>query len=207
MPAPDVVAYVRAALPEPPARVLEIGAGDGTLAAALAAGGYDVTAIDPESDGDGVQPVALHQLEAEHGAFDAAVAIVSLHHVQPLARSCKRLAEVLKPGAPLIVDEFDVTRLDERAAEWWLIQRRAIGSPREESAAEHVEMMREHIHPVARLAEELAPWFEVGLPVPGPYLYRRHLDWALRPVEEALIAAGELPATGVRFLAVRDRGA
>src|ERR687885_183074 len=33
MPEPEVVAYVRAALPPPPARVLEIGAGDGTLAA------------------------------------------------------------------------------------------------------------------------------------------------------------------------------
>jgi SAM-dependent methyltransferase len=206
MPAPDVVAYVRAALPEPPARVLEIGAGDGTLAAALAAGGYDVVAIDPEG-GDGVLPVPLHQLEAEPESFDGAVAIVSLHHLQPLARSLKHLAEVLRPGAPLVVDEFDVDRLDERAAAWWLAQRRAIGSPRDESAAEHVEMMRDHIHPVARVTEELAPWFDVGRPVPGPYLYRRHLDWALRPVEEALIAEGELPATGVRFVAVRGRGA
>ena len=48
MPAPDVVAYIRGALPAPPARVLEIGAGDGTLAAALRDGGYDVVAIDPE---------------------------------------------------------------------------------------------------------------------------------------------------------------
>jgi SAM-dependent methyltransferase len=201
MPAPDVVAFVRAALPPAPARVLEIGAGDGALAAGLAGAGYDVTAIDPESGGEGVQPLALHELEG--GGFDAAVAVVSLHHVTPLARSCKRLAELLEPGAPLIVDEFDVDRLDERAADWWLIQRRAIGSPREESATEHVAMMRDHIHPVARLADELAPWFDVGHPVPGPYLYRRHLDWALRPVEEGLIASGALPATGVRFVAVR----
>lgn len=202
MPAPDVVAYVRAALPEPPARVLEIGAGDGTLAAALAAGGYDVVAIDPQG-ADGVLPVALHLLEAEPASFDAAVAIVSLHHLQPLARSLKHLAEILRPGAPLVVDEFDVDRLDERAAAWWLTQRRAIGSPREESAAEHVAMMRDHIHPISRVAEELAPWFAVTAPVPGAYLYRRHLDWGIRPVEEALIAAGELPATGVRFIATR----
>jgi SAM-dependent methyltransferase len=206
MPAPDVVAYVRAALPEPPARILEVGAGDGTLAAALAAGGYDVVAIDPEG-GDGVLRVPLHQLEAEPESFDGAVAIVSLHHIQPFARSLKRLSEVLRPGAPLVVDEFDVDRLDERAADWWLAQRRAIGSPREETAAEHVAFMRDHVHPVSHITEELAPWFGVGAVVPGPYLYRRHLDWALRPVEEALIAAGELPATGVRFVALRDRGA
>ena len=202
MPAPDVVAYIRGALPAPPARVLEIGAGDGTLAAALRDGGYDVVAIDPEG-GDGILAVPLHQLDAPDGSFDGAVAVVSLHHVDPLARSCRRLADLLKPGASLVVDEMDVDRLDERAAAWWLAQRRAIGSPREETPAEHVAEMRHHLHPVARIAAELAPWFDAGAPVPGPFLYRRHLDWALRPVEERLIAAGELPAIGVRFVALR----
>jgi SAM-dependent methyltransferase len=202
MPAPDVVAFVRAALPPAPARVLEVGAGDGALAAALTAAGYDVVALDPDG-GDGVLPVALHELDAPDASFDAAVAVVSLHHVSPLARSCRRLADVLKPGAPLIVDEMDVDRFDERAIGWWLAQRRAVGSPREESPAEHVAEMREHLHPIARIAAELAPWFDVGAPVPGPCLYRRHLDWALRPVEEGLIAAGEIPAVGVRFLAIR----
>jgi SAM-dependent methyltransferase len=183
--------------------VLEVGAGDGTLAAALAAGGYDVVAIDPDSGGEGVQAVPLHQLEAPDASFDAAVAVVSLHHVQPLARSCRRLADVLKPGAPLVVDEFDTERFDERAAAWWLAQRRAAGAQHDETPAEHVAAMRGHIHPVSRVAEELAAWFDVGPPVPGPYLYRRHLDWALRPVEERLIAAGELPAVGLRFIATR----
>ena len=204
MPAPDVVAYVRAALPPPPARVLEIGAGDGTLAAALREGGYDVVAIDPESGGEGVLAVPLHQLDAPDGAFDAAVGVVSLHHVDPLARSCRRLADVLKPGAPLVADELDADRLDERAAAWWLAQRRAAGFEHEHTPAEFVAQMRGHIHPVARVVEELAPWFAVGTPVPGPYIYRWHLDWALRPVEERLIAAGELPAVGVRFVARRS---
>jgi SAM-dependent methyltransferase len=202
LPAVDVVAFVRGALPAPPARVLEVGAGDGTLAAALRDAGYDVVALDPEG-GDGILAVPLHELDAPATSFDAAVAIVSLHHIQPLARSARRLGEVLKPGAPLVVDEMDVDRLDERAVEWWLAQRRAIGSPREETAAEHVTEMRAHLHPVARIAEELAPWFEVGTPVPGAMLYRRHLDWALRPVEEGLIAAGALPAVGLRFVATR----
>jgi SAM-dependent methyltransferase len=202
VPSPDVVAFVRGALPPAPARVLEVGAGDGTLAAALGEAGYDVVALDP-AGGEGILAVPLHELDAPAGSFAAAVAVVSLHHVQPLARSCRRLAEVLAPGAPLVVDEMDADRLDERAAAWWLTQRRALGSPREESPAEHVAEMRAHLHPVARIAAELAPWFDVGAPVPGAYLYRRHLDWALRPVEEALIAAGALPAVGVRFVATR----
>jgi SAM-dependent methyltransferase len=182
--------------------VLEVGAGDGTLATALTEGGYDVVAIDP-AGGDGVLAVPLHELDAPGASFGAAVAVVSLHHIEPLDRSCERLADLLAPGAPLVVDEMDVERIDERAAAWWLAQRRAIGSERTESPAEHVAEMRHHLHPVARIRDALAPWFEVGAPVPGACLYRRHLDWALRPVEEGLIAAGELPAVGVRFLAIR----
>jgi SAM-dependent methyltransferase len=202
VPAPDVVAYVRAALPEPPARVLEIGAGDGALAAALRAGGYDVVAIDPQG-GEDILAVPLHQLEAPDGSFAAAVGITSLHHVDPLARSCRHLADLLAPGAPLVADELDCDRLDERAAAWWLAQRRAAGFEPEHSPAEMVAEMRGHIHPIARVLAELAPWFDIGTPVPGPYMYRWHLDWALRPVEERLIAAGELPAVGLRFIARR----
>jgi hypothetical protein len=102
-----------------------------------------------------------------------------------------------------VADEFDVDRFDERAAAWWLAQRRAAGGEHDEAPAEHVAMMRAHLHPVARLAGALAPWFDVGAPVPGAFLYRRHLDWSLRPVEDRLIAAGELPAVGVRFVARR----
>ena len=61
--------------------MLEIGAGDGELAAALAAAGYEVVAIDPASEADNVRRVALHELDEP--PFDAAVAVVSLHHVEP----------------------------------------------------------------------------------------------------------------------------
>ena len=71
----DVLVFVRASLPEPPARVLEVGAGDGQLAAALRDLGHDVTAIDPKGEAAGVQPVALLDLEAPAGSYDAAVAI------------------------------------------------------------------------------------------------------------------------------------
>ena len=185
--------------------MLEVGAGDGALAAALDGGRVRRRRRSTRrAAATACWPVALHQLEAEAGSFDAAVAIVSLHHVQPLARSCKRLAEVLKPGAPLIVDEFDVERLDERAAEWWLTQRRAIGSPREETAGRaRGGDARPHPPGLPRSPRSSRRGSTWARPCPAPYLYRRHLDWALRPVEEGLIAAGALPATGVRFVAVR----
>lgn len=197
MPAPDAIAYVRAALPPPPARVLEIGAGEGELAARLRTAGYDVTAIDPKGAGD-VLPVALIDLDAPPRSFDAAVAMVSLHHVVPLGDSLRRLSEVLRHGARLVIDEFDVDRLDERASAWWLERNDNPKDP-----ADHVAELREHLYSVGQIREELAPWFDLGEPVPGAYLYRWPQRPELRAEEERLIAAGELPAVGMRFIAVR----
>src|SRR2546423_13283112 len=95
---PDVLSFVSGALAPPPARVLELGAGAGDLAAELVRLGYDVLAIDPASETPAVRPVALHELRGAPASFDAAVAVVSLHHVEPLAESCRRLAELLRPG-------------------------------------------------------------------------------------------------------------
>src|SRR5205085_8749573 len=91
----DLRAFVRANLPEPPARVLEVGAGAGQLAGALRAAGYDVLAIDPEPESDDVRAVALADLAEPAGSFTAAVAVVSLHHVDPLEASCRRLGELV----------------------------------------------------------------------------------------------------------------
>src|SRR5687768_15935654 len=118
MPSTDVLAFVRAALMAPPAHVLEIGAGRGELATLLRDGGYEVTAIDPAAEDDA--PVQRAALLDVTGSFDAAVAVVSLHHVEPLAESCEHLATLVRPAGLLVVDEFDVERFDERAAQWWL---------------------------------------------------------------------------------------
>jgi SAM-dependent methyltransferase len=205
MPDPAVLAFVLATLPAPPARVLEVGAGDGRLAAALRDRGHDVVAIDPAGAPPGVRQVALLELDEPPASFDAAVAVVSLHHVEPLAPSCRRLAELVRPGGPLAIDEMDVERLDERAARWWLDQQARLGTQHghAERPADAVAELRHHIHPVARLREALSPWFHAGEPVRGPYLHRWHLPPGLRAAEERLIAAGALPATGARLVAVR----
>jgi SAM-dependent methyltransferase len=200
---PEVEEWVRAKLPPEPARVLEIGAGEGELARSLRASGYDVTAIDPKSAVADVVPVALIDLPFPELPFDAAIAVVSLHHVAPLEASVERLACMLHPGAPLLVDEFDAAALDERAAAWWLAQRHARGGEDPETPAELGPKMRAKLHSIELLVNMLSRWFEIGEPQRGTYLYRWHLDESLRPVEEELVARGDLPLTGVRIVARR----
>jgi SAM-dependent methyltransferase len=195
----EPLGFVRSALPAPPARVLEVGAGEGELAAALGRLGYDVVAIDPEPRAPHVVPVALHELREPAGSFDAAVAVLSLHHVEPLRESCRVLAEIVRGGGWLVIDEFDVERFDERAARWWLGQR----------AEEHgepstlVRDLRHHLHPVERIRDELSSSFALGEPVRGAYLHRWDLPPGLRDAEERLVAEGTLPATGARLVGRR----
>lgn len=196
----DLLRFVRASLPTPPARLLEIGAGDGELARALREEGHDVLAIDPEPRGAGVEPLALNELD-EATAFDAALAVTSLHHVDPLEPSLERLAQALAPGGVLVVDEFDVGAFDERAAGWWLEHRRALGGVPEASTAELVAEHRAHLHPLTRIVAALEPYFEVETPAYGPYLYRWNLAESLRDEEMEAIARGEIPAVGARFVA------
>ena len=198
-----VTTFVRAALPAPPARVLEIGAGTGELAAVLTDAGYDVVAIDPAGQSPAVRAVSLHELDEPAASFDAAVAVVSLHHVEPLAESFGRLAELVRPGGLLIVDEIDFERFDERAAAWLIEHRGAAGHETHSHPQALVADLRGHLHSLVRIREALAEWFEIGEPVRGAYLYRWELPPGLRAPEEELIAAGRLPATGARFLGKR----
>jgi len=201
---PDVLRFVTGALPAPPARVLEVGAGDGALAEALRESGYEVVAIDP-AGGPAVEQVHLHELDEPDGSFDAAVAVLSLHHVEPLPESLDRLAALLPSGARVVVDEFDIACFDERAAAWWADQRElACGEPQENPMA-LVRTKRDHLHSAAALRSGLQrSGFALGPVERGPYLYRWHLPPGLRGAEEQLIAVDKLPRTGVRFLAVRS---
>lgn len=200
----ELRAFVRANLPDPPARILEVGAGNGALARAMRSAGYDILAIDPGSEDGDVRAVALADLEETAGPFAAAVAVVSLHHVDPLAESCRRLGQVVEPGGTLVVDEFDVAAFDVGAAGWWLEQRSALGEPQEKTATELVEEHLHHLHPLERIITALEPHFELGPPVRGAYLHRWNLGDSFRPIEEEAIARGDLSATGARLVGHRS---
>ncbi|HEY2636192.1 MAG TPA: methyltransferase domain-containing protein [Solirubrobacteraceae bacterium] len=201
------MAFARGALPRPPARVLEVGAGRGELAAVLRDDGWDVRAIDPKAEDPGVEPVALAELEAPPGSFDAVLAVVSLHHVEPLEESVAVLAATVRPGGALVVDEIDVARLDERAAAWWLERQVDVGKGEGhrfgDDPASLVAGMREHVHDLDTVRAALARWFDFGAVERLPYLHRWHLPPGFRDAEVALIEAGELSPMGARFIGVR----
>ena len=203
MPSDDVSAFVHSELPPAPARILEIGAGGGELAQELTANSYDVVAIDPEPGAPHVRGVPLHELDAPADDFDAAVAVISLHHVEPLSESCRRLGEVVRSGGRLVVDEFDVDAFDVRAARWWLAHRQAADEEEDADPDDLVADLRGHLHPLRRLLEELGEWFRFERPARGPYLYRWGLPHGLLDEETRLIADGSLPATGARVVGTR----
>jgi hypothetical protein len=155
--------------------------------------------------GTGVEPTSL--IDAE-GRFDAAVAVVSLHHVEPLEVSCAHLATLIVSGGRLVIDELDIDRYDDRAMQWWWTQRRSVGNGHADHAdsdpSETLAHMRAHIHPLDTVRAALRPHFTLGEPVRGPYLHRWELLASLGAVETELIARGRLPATGARLVATRD---
>jgi len=198
----SMMRFVLGSLPPSPARVLEVGAGDGELAGALTSAGYDVVAIDPASKVPSVRPVALQELHEPRGSFDAAVAVLSMHHVEPLTESCRRLGEIVRPAGALVLDEIDFDCFDERAARWWLDHHEPVKADTS-SPAEIVNFLRHHCHMLSSVAAALEEWFELGPPTRGPYLYRWELSPTLRDTEVELIAAGQLPATGARIVGAR----
>ncbi|HEY3070806.1 MAG TPA: methyltransferase domain-containing protein [Gaiellaceae bacterium] len=187
----DVTEFVLAELPAAPARVLEVGCGGGELARTLAAGGYDVVAIDPEApDGTIFRRTTLEEL-AESGPYDAVIASRALHHVSDLAIALDRIAALLRPGGTLVLDEFAWERLDARTAE--------------EVGIELAEWREEHddLHTSTAMLAELESRFTGRSLAWEPYLHREARQAVSEEVERELIEAGRIQATGVRYVGVR----
>jgi SAM-dependent methyltransferase len=110
---------VRALLPASPGRALDVGAGRGISAFALARDGWDTVALEPDSSAV-VGASAIRGLAAEAGLgievveqwgetlpfgdalFDVVHCRQVLHHAKDLPQLCREIGRVLKPGGTFI---------------------------------------------------------------------------------------------------------
>jgi ubiquinone/menaquinone biosynthesis C-methylase UbiE len=223
----SVAGFVLAHLPSRPARVLEIGCGDGELALAMARAGYEVTAVDPQApQGPIFRQARLEDLD-DPGPYDAAVACLALHHVDDLGVVLDTSVRLLRPAGRLLVIEYGWDRIDDATARWywrhlpadhdraaegflwsccqqWL-QDRAAGNADSFEVYCRRWARREAMHDSAEMLRELHTRCAARLVAWGPYLYT-DLD-ATEADEQAAIDRGEIQATSFRFVGTPRRSA
>jgi SAM-dependent methyltransferase len=192
IPLRETLRFLERALPPAPAKLLEVGAGNGAVAVALAARGYDVTAADesegpPDSPGAGrVRWVQADFLHYEEDARYAAVLFTrSLHHMASAEAAIARATALLEANGVLIGEEFAYDRVTLPTARWYydleyLLVEAGILAPTGEEALEGNPLgrwRREHAHDpplltghamLAAAREE----FEISAADETPYLYR-----------------------------------
>jgi len=103
----------------PAGSVLDVGAGDGTLVAALRARGREAVGLDPHAAGPGVRAGTLS--EEQEGGHAAIVFWHSLEHLPEPGQAVDRAVGLLQPGGVAIVAVPNAASLQARAfGDRWL---------------------------------------------------------------------------------------
>jgi SAM-dependent methyltransferase len=211
--------FVQAQLPPAPARILEIGCGSaGGFVPAMRRSGYRATGVDPQApDGGGYHQVEFERYELRH-PVEAVVACTSLHHVDRLDDVLDRIATALTPGGTVIVVEWAWERFDEAAARWcfqrlaepsdesgWLQRHhdRWVESNQPWDAYFRGWVAEERLHSGETIVRGLDQRFGRRLMRYGPYVFSSLPDLS-EADEQAAIEAGQLPATGIRYVGNRQ---
>ena len=217
--------FVLGQIGEPPARVLEVGCGEGELARALARVGHSVTAIDPWAPEGPIFRRARIEEFSDPEPFDHVVASLSLHHVEDLRMALSNIADLLRAGGTLVMVEFAWDRIDEATAEW-VLERLPAASPSEKPSwlgrccrewarggrgetrapaesyfAEWAD--EEGFHSPRRMRDELGRRFVERLFEWVPYLYSDLGEGVSESDERPAIEAGTINATGFRYVGIR----
>ena len=204
--------FVLGQIGDPPARVLEVGCGEGELARAMVRAGHSVTAIDPRApDGLIFRRVTIEEF-SDPTRFDHVVASLSLHHVEDLGIVLDKIASLLHAGGTLVVVEFAWDRIDKATAEWALERLPAASHSGtsswfmrccrgERCTAEWAAA--QGFHSSQQMRDELELRFDERLFEWVPYLYP-DLDEGTSEADESMsIEAGDINATGFCYVGTR----
>lgn len=200
--------FVRGQLPAAPAVVAELGCGTaGGHVPALLRAGYHATGVDPQApEGRPYRRMAFEDYRPD-GPVDAVIASVSLHHVDDLAGTVGRLADILTADGKLVVVEWISEDFDEATARWcfgrrprdpdgpgaWLADRRAEWTASGLPWGVFVQgwLDGHGLHPAAAIRQALEARFVPEHLSVGPYYFPDLLD-ADADAERAAIDAGEI---------------
>jgi SAM-dependent methyltransferase len=210
--------FVRAQLPAPPARVVEVGCGPlGGYVPMLHSAGYDATGVDPEAP----QGPRYSRAEFEHydmpGPVAAVVASLSLHHVADLGEVLDLAETALVPGGLLVVVEWARERFDETTARWcfdrlpppgddpgWLhkryVQWRDSGQPWDAYCRSWADA--EGLHTGEAILRELRARFGSGPVSYGPYFFP-DLPGTSEADEQAAIDSGQIQPNRIQYVGRR----
>jgi len=125
IPTNQTLEFVQAHLPSAPARLLEIGCGNGELARRLQVLGHQIIGIDssPEAVREarqlGVDVRIAQWPEFDAKPFDAILFTRSLHHIHHLDEAIVKAASLLKPSGRIIVEDFAFDEIDRATVEWF----------------------------------------------------------------------------------------
>jgi SAM-dependent methyltransferase len=198
--------FLRGQLPPAPARLLEVGCGQGELTTALAVDGYDALGIDPRAPaGDRFRRIRLDDLGVEDGPFDAVVAAHVFHHVRDLDHALDRVVALLRPGGVFAVDEVAWDLMDDATLAWLFEQRRARGHAPDSVEELGAEWESEYlgIHGGETLRHAFDARFEERAFERAPYLYRKLGGGTTEVLEQSLIDAGAIRPLGFRWAGVK----
>lgn len=110
----------------PGGSILEVGCGDGHLAAELRSRGFDVIGVDADEASvlrareRGVLAMRASWPEVDVAPVDAVAFTRSLHHIHPLDGAVSKAREVLRPAGALLVDDFAFREADRATLRWFL---------------------------------------------------------------------------------------
>lgn len=110
----------------PEAEVLEVGCGNGHVAAELSRRGYDVLGVDvdPEavlqSHRNGARAIVASWPDYKGPTVDAVAFTRSLHHITPLDRALRRARDVLRPAGALLIEDFAFDEMNIVTIRWFV---------------------------------------------------------------------------------------